>query len=107
MTHKKPNLLESETWSQLPLHIQLYIVWLIFKSAHWPYLADQGLKRIYRVDLWLFPPLAFISTYIATLRYFPAHIMKEEAVLATSFMAMTLTLFLIRPPKLVQNMEGK
>jgi hypothetical protein len=56
-------------------------------------------KLIYRVDLWLLPPLAFYSTFITAQRFFPPHPISDVAVLSTAFMAMTLTLFLIRPRK--------
>ena len=63
------------------------------------YVAVRLMKFFYRVDLWLFPPLAFISTYLVTSKYFPAHPIKIFAVLSTAFMFLTLTLFLIRPRK--------
>ena len=63
------------------------------------YAAVKIIKLIYRVDLWLLPPLAFYSTYITAQRNFPAHPISDMAVLSTAFMAMTLTLFLIRPRK--------
>ncbi len=60
------------------------------------------LNNLYRSDLWLFPPLSFLSTYKATSRFFPVHPIAFDAIMATSFMAATLTLFLIRPPKKLQ-----
>ncbi|MEW6403377.1 MAG: hypothetical protein AB1649_16395, partial [Chloroflexota bacterium] len=59
------------------------------------------LTTLYRLDLWLFPPLAFLGTFKATLRLIPTHPIAFYAIMATSFMAATLTLFLIRPPKKV------
>jgi hypothetical protein len=51
------------------------------------------------VDLWLLPPLAFVSTYLVASKYFPSHPIKIFAVLSTAFMFSTLNLFLLRPRK--------
>lgn len=76
-------------WQRKWLRIQCEVIYGIVKI----------IDLIYRVDLWLLPPLAFYSTYITAQRNFPAHPISEMAVLSTAFMAMTLTLFLIRPRK--------
>ena len=79
-------------WDHLPIDIQLYIAARIFLAVDLP-------SILYRVDLWFFPPLAFFATYNLALRYFPPHPITTCAILATAFMAATLTLFLLRPPK--------
>jgi hypothetical protein len=79
--------------------VQIYINLRIFFSIKLPRAGEIILNFLNRVDLWLFPPLAFYSTYLVTTRYFPDHLIKFIAIMATSFMAATLTLFLIRPPK--------
>jgi hypothetical protein len=86
-------------WGKLPIDIKFYIAMRLFFAIDAPRLSDNILRFLYRVDLWLFPPLAFYSVYLLTTRDFPEHPIKMVAVLATSFMAATLTLFLIRPPK--------
>jgi hypothetical protein len=50
-------------------------------------------------ELFVFPPLAFYSTYLLTSNNFPPHPIKIFAVLSTAFMFATLTLFLLRPRK--------
>lgn len=56
------------------------------------------LNVLRRVDLWLFPPLAFVSSYKAISQIIPAqHPMAFNAVMTTSFMCATLTLLLLRP----------
>lgn len=57
------------------------------------------IKFFNRVDLWLFPPVAFFADFFWMKRIFPAHPITEVAILSTAFMAMTLTLFLLRPRK--------
>lgn len=95
MTNKDPLKAISELWPHLKpwqrkwLRLQGEVIYVFVIFLHF----------IYRVDLWLFPPLAFISTYIVTTKYFPEHPVKLYAVLSTAFMFSTLTLFLIRPPK--------
>jgi hypothetical protein len=86
-------------WHRIPFDIKIYIALRLFIAVEWTILSEKILKFLYRVDLWLFPPLAFISTYIMTSKYFPPHTIKTFAVLSTAFMFSTLTLFLIRPPK--------
>lgn len=57
---------------------------------------------LYVRELYIFPPLAFISNYFALLKLFPPHPMSQIAVIASSFMSATLTLFMLRPPKRFQ-----
>lgn len=64
-------------------------------------LRHEILRALYRVDLWLFPPLSFSSSYLALSRFFPHHPIRLFALLASSFMASTLTLLMLRPPKRV------
>lgn len=99
MKRQKTLPISQNDWDYLPLDIQLYITAKIFLAVEFPRLTEMVLNLFYRVDLWLFPPLAFTSTYFLTARYFPAHPIKIFAVLSTAFMFSTLTLFLIRPPK--------
>lgn len=75
--------------------------WLRFQGEFFYVLANV-LDFLYRVDLWLFPPLAFIGNYFAMLKLFPPHPMKYIAILASSFMSATLTLFILHPPKRLQ-----
>lgn len=84
-------------WQKIPLDMQLYIVLRLFIAIQLSHLAQITLKYLSRIDLWLFPPLAFISTYITTNNHFPTHPMKIHAVLSCAFMFATLTLLLIRP----------
>ena len=80
--------------------IQVYIALRVFHKGHWPILRTAILKYLVRVDLWLFPPLAFIACYKAISQIVPAqHPMAFVTIMATSFMGATLTLFLLRPPK--------
>lgn len=81
-----------QSLSKSDLHVILHYVRL-------RHIRHQLLKLLYRVDLWLFPPLAFLSTFLATSKYFPSHQIKLFAVLSTAFMFSTLTLFLLRPRK--------
>jgi len=64
-------------------------------------LRHNTLRALYRVDLWFFPPLSFSSSYLALSRFFPHHPIRLFALLASSFMASTLTLLLLRPAKKV------
>jgi uncharacterized membrane protein YhdT len=56
-------------------------------------------KWLYVHELYIFPPVAFIADYAWMKRIFPEHPFTEMAVLATAFMSMTMTLFLLRPRK--------
>lgn len=61
-------------------------------------IRHKMLNILRRVDLWLFPPLAFISSYKAISQIIPAqHPMAFNTIMATSFMCATLTLLLLRP----------
>lgn len=72
--------------------------WLRFQGEI-IYVCMHIVEFLYRADLWLFPPFAFLATYFVAQRRFPEHIMKPYAILSVAFMSATLTLFLIRPPK--------
>jgi amino acid permease len=58
-----------------------------------------AINWLYYFELFIFPPLAFLSTFLTTSKYFPSHPIKIFAVLSTSFMFATLALFLLRPRK--------
>lgn len=58
-----------------------------------------AINWLYYCELFIFPPLAFSSTFLATSKYFPPHPIRIFAVLSTAFMFSTLTLFLLRPRK--------
>lgn len=63
-------------------------------------LFRQMLDWLYYHELWIFPPLAFVADYFWLRPIFPPqHPLTTISLLATAFMAMTLTLFLLRPPK--------
>ena len=51
------------------------------------------------LDVYLFPPLVFVSNFYAVNRLFPPHPVRMIGVLASAFMSTTLTLFVLRPPK--------
>ena len=97
MKQQKPLPPNRNDWKGLPLDYRIYVALRIFFIVQWPQINKIALYFLNRVDLWFFPPLAFLSTYLVTSRYFPLHPIKIFAVLATAFMASTLTLFLIRP----------
>lgn len=99
MRSKKSNPPSQSDWEKLPLDMQIYIVLRLFIAVQLSPLAQIIVKYLSRIDLWLFPPLAFISTYIAANNHFPAHPMKIYTVLACAFMFATFTLFLIRPKR--------
>jgi hypothetical protein len=72
------------------------ILWYV--RLRW--IRHKTLSGLRRVDLWLFPPAAFIACYKAISLIVPAqHPMAFITILGTSFMGATLTLLLIRPPK--------
>lgn len=86
----------------------IHEIWPHLKPWQRKWLRIQGeviygfmifINILYRMDLWLFPPLAFFSAYIITSKYFPPHPIKIFAVLSTAFMFSTLNLFLLRPRK--------
>ena len=58
-----------------------------------------AINWLYYFELFIFPPLAFLADYFWMKRIFPIHPISELAILSTAFMAMTLTLFLLRPRK--------
>ena len=90
---RPPNL---DDWEKLPFFIQFLIAGKICYHAILP----RVLNFLYRVDLWLFPPLVFYSAFKSSTYLIPAaHTMALMAVLSISFMATTLSLFLLRPPK--------
>jgi hypothetical protein len=98
MTQKHNPPPSHEDWNFLPLPVQVYLVWHVFFKAHLPKTNNAILKYIKRVDLWLFPPAAFIACYKAISQIIPAqHPMAYITNLGTSFMSATLTLLLLRP----------
>ena len=99
MKPQKPNPPNQNDWERLPFDMQLYITARIFLAVEFPRIAESILKFLYRVDLWFFPPLAFLSTCLVTSKYFPPHPIKIFAILSTAFMFSTLNLFLLRPRK--------
>jgi hypothetical protein len=87
-------------WEKLPIDVQIYIDIVIFLVVDLP-------KLLWRVDLWLFPPAIFYLTFTLSKENVPAdHPMAIWAILAISFMATTLTLFMLRRPKSAFNMIG-
>lgn len=90
---------ELETNLQHLSKADLHIVLRYVRLRH---IRHKILNGLYRVDLWLFPPLVFYSTYLLTSNNFPPHPIKIFAILSTAFMFATLTLFLLRPRKLVR-----
>jgi hypothetical protein len=61
-------------------------------------LFPAAINWLYYRELYIFPPVAFVADYTWMSRIFPHHPISELAILATAFMSMTLTLFLLRPP---------
>jgi len=91
-------------WKLLPLPIKLYIGWIIFRSTQWKNIENIFVKRIRRIDLWLFPPLAFFGAYKSMLQVVPlGHPMGMNTVLASSFMCAVLVQLIIRPAKKREN----
>lgn len=86
-------------WNCLPIEVRIYIFLRLYAATKLPHLKNRIVDFLYRVDLWLFPPLAFASAYLVASKYFPPHPMIMFAILATSFMFSALVLFIIRPPK--------
>lgn len=99
MKSEKSKLPSPDDWKKIPLDMQLYIVLRLFIAVQLPQISESIVKHLRRIDLWLFPPLAFISTYFATTNHFPQHPIKIIVVLSCAFMFATLTLFLIRPKR--------
>lgn len=99
MKSEKSNPPSQDDWQKLPLDMHLYIVLRLFIAVQLSHLAQITVNFLSRIDLWLFPPLAFISTYFATTNHFPSHPIKIYVVLSCAFMFATLTLFLIRPKR--------
>lgn len=95
MTKKDPLKTLHEIWSQLTPQQRK---WLRIQGEVF-YTVAIITNFLSRIDLWLFPPLAFITTYFATTNQFPAHPIKMYVVLSCAFMFATLTLFLIRPKR--------
>ena len=95
--NQPPNTKE---WRSLPFYIKVYIGWIIFKSAHWKPFEKSFVKKIQRIDLWFIPPLTMIGTFTSISKIVPKnHPMAFITSMATSLMGMTLSLFIIRPPK--------
>lgn len=70
------------------------VLWRV--RLRWIHHKMLGVLR--RVDLWLFPPLAFVSSYKAISQIIPAqHPMAFNAIMATSFMCTVLTILILRP----------
>jgi hypothetical protein len=87
-------------WNSLPISTQVYIVWQLFKKAHLPVLKTTILKYLIRIDLWLFPPLAFIACYKAVSLLFPSnHPMTYLAIPGTAIMFTAFAMLLLRPPQ--------
>ena len=99
MKQQKIQLPNLNDWERLPTDIQLYITAQIILANEPPRLRNRLLKILYRVDIWLFPPCAFLSSYLTAYQNIPTHPIKLYAVLSIAFMSATLTLFLIRPRK--------
>lgn len=74
-------------------------LFIVLQRARRVRFQRRTLNIIKRVDLWLFPSMAFASNYHVLTNFFPGHPVKLFAILASSFMSATLTLFIIRPPK--------
>ena len=68
---------------------------LCYTRVKW--MRHNLLSILYRIDLWLLPPLSFFATYKAISHVIPTHPIAFYAIMSSSFMAATLTLFLIRP----------
>lgn len=86
-----PKILQSLNKTELQI-----ILWYV----RFRWMRHKVMNILGRVDLWFFPPLAFISGYKAISLIVPAgHPMAFFAIMATSFMCATLTLFLLRPIK--------
>lgn len=89
----RPNPPDPDQWASLPVLVQLYIV----SRVWWTLFALRSMRR---VDLWVYPPLAFFSAFKAMSRFVPEeHPMALVTVLSTSFMAATLALFILRPAR--------
>lgn len=87
-----------EEWKLLPLAIKIYIGWIIFRSTHWKKIEEIFIRKIRRIDLWLFPPLAFFGAYKSMMQIVPLeHPMALITVLATSFMCSVLIQLILRP----------
>jgi hypothetical protein len=63
--------------------------------------AIRFFKWAYYRELYFFPPLVFLGSYLSLLRVFPPHPIQLFALLASSFMFTTLTILMLRPPKRV------
>ncbi len=95
---QKPNPPSYKEWKNLPIETKLYIGWITFKSTQWKKIEKKITEKIQRVDLWLFPPLAFIGCYKAISQIIPSeHPMAFNTTMATGLMCATLTLFILRP----------
>ena len=100
MTQKNSQLPNHNEWKSLPSTTKIYIVWRIFKTAHLPIIETTILKKLSRVDLWLFPPIGYISCYKTVALLFPVnHPMTYIAIHGTAIMFTALALLLLRPHK--------
>lgn len=106
---KKQNTPPSlDDWNLLPLPIKLYIGWIIFKSVHWIKIEEVFIKRIRRIDLWLFPPLAFYGAYKSMMQIVPMdHPMALVTVLGSCFMSAVLVQLVVRPRKIFYGTKNK
>lgn len=91
----KQNPPSRDEWERLPVFIQMLVAGKICYYASLPRL--HGI--LYRIDLWLFPPLAFFAAYKAMLRFVPVHPISKMTVLTSAFTSAAYALFLLRPPK--------
>ena len=90
-----------ENWNSLPIPIKIYIGWIIFRSVHWTKIEKILVENIQRIDIWLFPPLAFFGAYKSMIKIVPeGHPMALVTVLGTCFMCVVLVQLIVRPRKI-------
>ncbi len=69
-------------WNHLPFEIQLCIALRLYFVVNVPCLFEKLYCFLHRDDIWLFPSLAGLSTYIVAERYIPPNPAKPFAVLS-------------------------
>jgi hypothetical protein len=84
--------------------IYIAIAWLIYCRVNRASIRflKQCFEWLYYRELYLFPPLAFVADYSWMKQVFPNHPISELGIVSSAFMTMTLTLFILRPPKRVK-----
>lgn len=97
MKSRKPAPPNQNEWQRLPIDVKLYVVLRIFIAVIYPQLEKAVTTIFRRVDIWLFPPAAFFSTYNLAIQNIPDHPIKTVVVFGTATMCASWVMLVIRP----------